>query len=215
MAVGLREFINLYKDAKTDWERRKGHHWWIGPMNETLEKICQSKPENTDVAEVFKQVAFVNRVYRANLELKTKHSKDPEWDVANSFVGSANSIMTQLGRLGMFNRKNLRMIVTYHEKLVKLVQRVTRTDEVSFCSKYLSFHFPSTVPIFDSKSAESARSIVASVRSRLSASIKDGTEYDHHCQRVLLLMEKLKRAIRGEPELRLVDYILYWALNNR
>jgi hypothetical protein len=67
-------------------------------------------------------------------------------EVAKTFVSGADRVMQPLRALSSLDRRNLRQVVGCHTQLMDRVKKVTGTWTVSFCSKYLSFHFPDVAP---------------------------------------------------------------------
>lgn len=102
----------------------------------------------------------------------------------------------------------MRPVFECHTELVECVRRVTHTWAISFCSKYLSFHFPGDVPVYDRKSGGAAIDLVPRADLRgFDAEILD-YDYGRHYLRILRLLEELKRVAVNRPDLRVVDYVL-------
>jgi hypothetical protein len=71
------------------------------------------------------------------------------------------------------------------------------------------------VPIFDSKSREKSETLVASPGFLWSPPCNVETEYGRHCHRILSLYNMLQQERKERAELKIVDYVLYFALGNR
>jgi hypothetical protein len=204
----MKHFRAKYKEVVKAWNTEGDTtHRWILPLDQIILRACSNQRDHTDTAEVYAKVALVNRMYNAKL------THDKEWKVANAFVegdgnGNADSILTPLYQLKGFNARTLVRIVTGHANLVRLVKQAIGVNANVFCSKYLSFHLPQTVPIFDSKSKETSEELIPSLAG-------DGeAEYEMHCRRILRLCNDLRREGIERPDLKAMDYILYFALRN-
>ena len=181
-------------------------------MNRALEDACQKNRDHGDPAQVYMKVRLINRAYSANLEQNRK-VQWPEWEVAKALAKSAAPIMHGVSGLRKLERPTLWPVVNAHYELMKIARRATRTWTVSFCSKYLSFHFPQTAPIYDAKSVQSAKALLPSLEAEVIDPKVREYDYGKHCSRVLALLGRLREAGVKSPRLRIVDYVLYSALD--
>jgi len=94
-------------------------------------------------------------------------------------------------------------VLKCHDRLVTIVHRATRKYELSFSSKYLSFHVPRVVPIFDSRAGWTAKKVLPD-----NSDFRGYGGYQKHCRRILALMDFLVNK-RIKPDLKIIDYVLY------
>jgi hypothetical protein len=211
MAGLLGTFIRLYKEVDTDWAKHAGKHWWMVALNLALEKLCRENPSHIAVAEVYAKVRLINRAYSANLE-RNKSVDWPEWKVAEAFARGADNVIALLRSLRRLDLATLPHLVVAHTALVALAKKATKTWTLSFCSKYLSFHFPHVAPIYDSLASHWAKRLVP----RPDVSGWDwrvlNYDYGQHCLRVFRLLHDLHQTGVERPKLRVVDFVLYWAM---
>jgi hypothetical protein len=211
-----RGFVSLYKEVASDWKKKdKGEHWWICPLNQMVEDLCQ-RNRRRDASSIYAKVAVINRVYRTNLHRRvTGKVKFPEFAVAEQFAKAADPAMNRLRSLRSLTAETLPHIVCCHIKLMELVKAITKTWEVSFCSKYLSFHFPQVAPIYDSYASASATELVPAIPVPEGCNEFHEWEYGRHCLRVLQLLATLKSSGVARPNLRILDFVLYSLLPER
>jgi hypothetical protein len=197
-------------------EKKHGQHWWIKPLNDALENLCRDNHAHKEASQVYAKVRVINRAYLAGLH-RNKTVEWPEMEVAKAFAKAADPIIRPLQSLRKLDRRTIPQVVRGHTDLMNLVEDATKTWQVSFCSKYLSFHLPNTAPIYDSLSVSSAKEVVGSALPSVGEPWCDPTIREHyygmHCLRVLWLVERLKGAGIVQPRLRVVDFVLYEALN--
>jgi len=200
----LCDFIELYRSVVRLMEARDPDHYWRVPFDRLVIGACCACPKHRDVCEVYPKVALTNRMYIANLGGMTPNPQ-AEWNVAQAFVDrDADAIIAPIAAAGDFNPDTLPVVVRCHTGLVAIVQEVTGRYEESFCSKYLSFHYPVVAPVLD-QHAE-----------RLACRLSEGTfepdckgRYERHCRRVLFLAEALRSHDVADPSIKVIDHVLY------
>lgn len=182
--------------------------WWEA-LDRPILRACKEYPTHSDAREVFGKVALVNRAYRANLQMGVK---DAEWKLAELLVNdNADKVISPLSCVSAFSRDTLETILAVHDDLVRLTYRVTNRVENSFCAKYLSFHFPEVVPLFDGYAYACSWRLMKERLPRGLYRDRWNVDYGYHCEAVLALVEVLhERGIR-KPVLKLVDSVLYGA----
>jgi hypothetical protein len=135
---------------------------------------------------------------------------DSEEKLASAMVDEGfDSIVSPLSGLSRFTSQTLTTVVGVHEKFVQLARAVTGRTENSFCAKYLSFHHPQAVPIFDHNAYNSSWRLM---QDRLPKGLyKDNwnIDYGYHCEAILHLTKALEDAGIRDYDLKQIDYVLY------
>jgi hypothetical protein len=186
--------------------RRPADNSWI-PLDRILLRACAEQPLHQSVPEVYAKVTLINRVYKANLEMI---GRDAEWNLAELMVKKgADKFIGGIAALGGFRRAILNEVLAAHEQFVCLVQELTPRVENSFCAKYLSFHYPKTIPIFDQFAYTEARKLVGHDLPKGLYSGNKNADYGYHCEAVLRLMAHLVEAGVPEPDIKRIDEVLY------
>jgi len=197
----IKDFIQAYRNVD----------YYFKPLDQAILRACRRNPRHNNESEVFAKIALVNRTYRANLDrYLDRASKDAEWRLAEKFVHeNIDNDLLPLKNIRRFNRNSLDTIVQTHEKLIQIVYTITKRAQNSFCSKYLSFHFPKTVPIFDSHSYDVSWHLIGNQVKATRFDENRNYDYGYHCEAILLLVEVLLRRGIKNPDLKLVDCVLY------
>lgn len=195
----IKEFLEAYKkyDPTNDY-----YHRYI---DRAILWLFNRYPGHKSLEQVFAKISLVNRVYRANME---RRKKEGEWKLAELLVENKfDDVITPLTRIPKFDSKALPEIVKVHSCFVTLAKKTIRIKATSFCSKYLHFHFPKIVPIYDSKSYETAWELVGK---EVFINHSNAGDYEYFCLAILKLIEKLRR-FEGvkNPNLKIIDHILY------
>ncbi len=182
--------------------------WWEA-LDRPILRACRERPEHSDPHEVFGKVALVNRAYRANLQMGVK---DAEWQLAERLVrDNVDGLISPLNSVTTFTRDTLGTVLDVHEGLVRLTYKVANRVENSFCAKYLSFHFPGVVPLFDRYAYACSWRLMTEGLPRGLYANRWNVDYGYHCEAVLALVEVLHKQGIREPVLKLVDSVLYGA----
>ncbi|HZU35486.1 MAG TPA: hypothetical protein VFA18_06250 [Gemmataceae bacterium] len=187
---------------------------WIDAIDRPILDACKARPghKKKDRYSVYGKVALANRMYGARLGWFTK-VEDPEWAVAKRLASDrVDSLVRGLAALGELNERTVSAVVAAHARLVSLIHSVAKREYLSFSSKYLSFHWPRLVPIFDSGSALWSKRIVAELQQE--GPVVGDTEYAMHCGRIITLRNYLRDKKNGvrNPDIKLIDYVLYWMM---
>lgn len=197
----IKDFIQAYRNV----------NYYFEPIDEAILHVCRKNPYHSNTDEVFAKIALVNRIYRANLSRYLgRTGKDAEWRLAERLVQEKlDKNFLPLKDIRRFNKNSIDTIVQTHEKLVKITYSITKKVQNSFCSKYLNFHFPKIIPIFDSYSYAASWNLVGKQVKAIRCDENLNYDYGYHCETVLLLVEALLRSGIRNPDLKLVDCVLY------
>ena len=196
----LADFLSAYKQVHAD-----GYDFKI--MDDTLFDLCRRFPGHTKGLErqIVAKVGLVNRAYRANLQMGTEYA---EWKLAQRLTTSdIDEHLSKLRSLSSFDEAAAPVVLQAHHSLVAVCKEVTGRWALSFASKYLSFHVPRVVPIFDSLSYKEGWNYArGSVASPLPG--KAAEDYRWHTASVLFLANHLRK--QGiDPDVKLIDVVLY------
>jgi hypothetical protein len=200
----LHWFLEEYRNHERGIRDKDWHYYWWIPLDRPILTACKNSPANSDYCEVYAKVALVNRMYSAQLGRGRMGKYDAEDRVSKSLCKSdIDKFVKPLLGLNVLTKAILPKVLKCHDRLVTIVHRATRKYELSFSSKYLSFHVPQVVPIFDSRAGWTARKILPD-----NSDFRGYGAYEKHCRRILALMDFLvKKKIK--PNLKIIDYVLY------
>ncbi len=112
------------------------------------------------------------------------------------------SIIEPLLGVDKLSEAVLPKVLECHDRVVTIVRRGSHKYELSFSSKYLSFHFPKVIPILDSRAEWTATNIKGM------PSFRGCGRYEKHCRRILSLMDSLVEK-KIKPRLKIIDFVLF------
>jgi len=188
-------------------EAKRDPYSWAA-LDRALGGVCADMPCHISVDEVFAKVAIINRTYRANLQLA---APEAEWKVAKQLVmARADRILDPLRRFSEFSCEALTTVLGSHEQLVKIAHKVTKRSQNSFISKYLHFHFPDVVPIFDSYSYDKTWTLAPLTEAEWAQYDRRlNRHYCFHCGSLLQIIDELQGRGVAAPSVKLLDVLLY------
>jgi hypothetical protein len=202
MAFDLKSLCVTYVELE-----RTGEYPWSA-LHRMLRQICVGSPCHENENEVYAKIRIINRTYLANLQFGVEEA---ERKVAQEFIrGNTDSIVAALGRYTQLNRETLPAVLRVHEQLVMLAHRATGKAANSFVSKYLHFHFPDVVPIYDSKAYDLAWKLAPVPESEwIKYKGLVNVDYCCYCPSVVEILSELQTCGVKAPQLELLDFLLY------
>ena len=163
-------------------EYGKVEYWWHA-LDDPILGLCARRPDHTDPRIVFGKIALVNRAYRANVQMGTRNA---EWKLAVAYVeGRLDETMSPLRGHPVLSESSLAPLLDAHQHLLDVTRAATGRVAESFCSKYLSFHFPQLAPLFDTLAEATAKQLPLATPPWVRA---PNARYRAHCARVLQLV---------------------------
>ena len=195
----------MFCEAYRDIEKKGTYFWEI--LDRAIYGVCVEYPNHQSENEIFSKVALINRTYRTNLHFA---GKDAEKKVAEAFVNVLDARLTPLIHMTSLTTETLPILVGVHGDIVNILKKVTNRIENSFVSKYLHFHFPHTVPIYDQYAYDQSWRLFPIPKSEWSK-WDDVINYDYrfHCASMVGLLDELRANCVASPSLKLIAILLY------
>jgi len=177
-------------------------------LDEALYWLCKKYPDHTDKQKVFGKISLVNNAYRANIQTTKKGA---EWALAEYLSeNNFDNIISPLKTIPGFDITTCQTVVQLHSEFVKITFKVLGRNCYSFCAKYLYFHFPSAVPIFDRRAYKTAWRLAGSeVGDRPEFDQLRNSDYAYYCACLLKIIERLQTNGIKDPSLKTIDVLLY------
>jgi hypothetical protein len=170
-------------------------------MDECLYGFFQQHPghSESELEYVCAKVCLVNRAYRAKLHLQVS-----EKDFAEHLckIGWLNEAIRELNEYSDFSSESLAKVIEHHRRLVEMGREWANLE--SFCSKYLHFHCPGVVPIYDTRAWQSLKKYYPS---RLKWNVP--YYYGDFCNCFLEFYQWAQVAIPGKVSVKSLDVFLY------
>ena len=168
-----------------------------------LYDLCKKHPLHVDGDEIFSKVLLIGRTLAAAIERGGKGKVDIRtfyWKkVVPAFTKNAKAIDGGIAELngakGGFV-ENAEKALALHKTLLDVIKGVTGVNKRSLASKYLHFHCPSQVLIYDSRACEAAQHLVPNHKVPPEWKKYDG-KYAMFVARVLVIADTIKEE-KGE-----------------
>ncbi|WP_288363195.1 hypothetical protein [uncultured Spongiibacter sp.] len=123
---------------------------YSGWGNSVLYRMCKDRPLHTDLDTVCGKLWIIGRAYSASIERKSGKDFKIE-NAAKLLINSGlDDAIQNLKSVGRPNSENISRILATHKLLTDLFGSATGIEKRSLASKYLHFHVPESVFIFDS-----------------------------------------------------------------
>ena len=122
-----------------------------GYGNEVLYRMCSERPLHNDIDTIVSKILLIGRITGASLERGVRPILRMN-EVAQAI--SLSELDQHIGRLNAVDRStddNVTVLLEAHQYLTDLLESITGVRKRALASKYLHFHAPQAVFIFDSK----------------------------------------------------------------
>lgn len=173
--------------------------WDLG--NEVLYDLCRKHPSHRSDDEVLAKVLLIGRVYAASIERRRDNrdirGDDFYLDVVVPTIRRSD-IDGWFQPLRPLKTPTAAAVIPVHARLTQLFTKISGLEKRSLASKYLHFHFPKLVYIYDSRAERAIRQVTASRR----RDMPDFDDYDPTYARFFLRCETLRNQLQdllGQP----------------
>ena len=166
---------------------------------ELLYDMCKKHPLHVVGDDIYSKVLLIGRTLAAAIERGGKGEGDTRtfyWKkVVPAFTKNAKAIDGGIAELngakGGFV-ENVEKALALHKTLLDVIKGVTGVNKRSLASKYLHFHCPSQVLIYDSRACDTARRLVHNPKVPPEWKKYDG-KYATFVARVLVIADTIKK----------------------
>lgn len=155
------EFVTIYiKDFVK--ASLKPTPWDLG--NQVLYKLCKAYPHHRTDKEIIAKILLIGRTYAAAIERRKKSDRSNEdfyVDPVASAVRESNidAWLNTLKRMKTTTTATLPLVIKTHQNVTRLFEHISGLNKRALASKYLHFHYPNTVFIYDSRVCEGMRKL--------------------------------------------------------
>lgn len=193
--------------------KRKTKNFELG--NRLLYDLCKKHPHHTDADEIHAKVLLIGRAYAAAIERGRIGNGTSDHfyrdDVIPAFLKNGKNLDAGIAKLNASEgglRENAENALALHKQLLDIIYRITQKEKRSLASKYLHFHCPALVPIYDSRASAAARKIVNRPVVPGDWKKKFDTEYATFFARILAIAEEIEKRSKRRVMPREIDNFL-------
>ena len=172
--------------------------------------MCEENPKHTDPDVIVGKIWLIGRSYAAAIERR----KGAKQETDNFYFDIVAPNMKRIGR--MLDKKistlsksssDIECLLTTHKFLTDEFNKITNLQKRSLASKYLHFHCPKKVYIYDSRANKAINKLVIQPNKRV-LNNKYDKEYERFVWKVLELKQFLEKKLKKHFSPREIDNFL-------
>lgn len=164
---------------------------YSGWGNEILYKMCAERPLHEDVDTITGKLWIIGRSYSAAIERKAGADFRIE-DAAKILIESEiDKKIDKLKKIDRPNDENIEIILEAHKHVTDALFKATGIEKRSLASKYLHFHSPRSVFIFDSIANTNIRKRLKSIKPRFKVPKSFDSAYSSFAYRCIYYRDAL------------------------
>lgn len=164
---------------------------YSGYGNEVLYRMCSERPRHKDIDTIKSKLWIIGRAYSAAIERKA--GPDFSIDTAAAIL-KASELDKHISRLLKITRPdetNLETLLCAHKCLTDALLSATGIEKRSLASKYLHFHAPKAVFIFDSIANREIRKLLSPVKNKFTCNGRHDNQYEAFSRRCIFFRDNV------------------------
>ncbi len=183
--------------------------WDLG--NQTLYDLCRKHPDHRSVNVIVAKMWLIGRSYASSIE-RRRDSQSVKGD--DFYLDTVGPRMKRAGIDAWFDavrglrRPDLSVVVPVHKRLTDVFGEISGLEMRSLASKYLHFHFPRAVYIYDERAGRAIRLMKPRLRLREPASDMYDRTYARFVQGCEPFHDELEQLLGRSVAPREVDKVL-------
>ena len=167
--------------------------------NQVLYDMCKKYPHHDDTDIIVSKIWLIGRSYAAAIERRKTDDNNINEDFMYSKVAPVikrrskkiDSMIDELNSLDGNYKDNVETVLELHKYLMDTFKQITGLEKRSLASKYLHFHCPDKVLIYDSRAKESARKVVHRPNINPKWKNKYDEQYADFCARIIAMVNEI------------------------
>jgi hypothetical protein len=168
--------------------------------NQVLYDLCRTHPRHRDDAVIIAKVRLIGRTYAAAIE-RRQGRRDVAGDDFYLDVVAPEMRRSRVDRLfaplRRLRRPDADAVLPVHARLTAVFERITGHEKRALASKYLHFHFPRAVYLFDERADRAVRRLTGAGRINASDRGSGDPAYARFFVRCAQLHESSSRSSAG------------------
>lgn len=133
---------------------------YSGWGNEVLYRMCAERPKHSDVDTVAGKLWIIGRSYSAAIERKAGKGFKIEKAAKLLIDSDIDDHVERLRKIERLNGSNINILLGAHKHVTDVLAKATGIEKRSLASKYLHFHAPNSVFIYDSIASTKIRELL-------------------------------------------------------
>lgn len=190
--------------------------WDLG--NEMLYELCRAHPGHRTDEEILAKVWLIGRSYAASIERRRGKRDSVGDDFYLDVVAPAikrAGVDRWFAPLRDLGRPDAGSVVPVHARLTALFEQISGLEKRSLASKYLHFHFPRAVYIYDARTDRAMRQVTPAPRLRGVPFDAYDEPYARFFLRCVEFHEEIEQLVGRRLSPREVDKVLLAAADRR
>ena len=183
--------------------------WDLG--NQTLYDLCRKHPDHRSVDVIVAKMWLIGRSYASSIERRRDSHSVKGDDFYLDTVGpriKRAGIDSWFDAVRELRRPNLSVVVPAHKRLTDLFREISGLEMRSLASKYLHFHFPRAVYIYDERAGRAIRLMNPRLRMKTSAYDRYDRAYARFVQGCATAHDEIEQLLGRTVTPREVDNVL-------
>ena len=156
---------------------------YSGWGNSILYNMCTKRPLHDDIDTISSKLWIIGRSYSAAIERKAGKNFKIQKAAKIIMNSDIDEYIADILKVRRPTEKNIHRVLAAHKYLTDVLLRATGVEKRSLASKYLHFHSPNSVFIFDSIANNKVRSKLKGYRFKVSNDYDNN--YESFCYRCI------------------------------
>lgn len=151
---------------------------YSGFGDDVMYRMCRDKPLHDDINVISSKLWIIGRTYSAAIERKA--GKDFKINSASARIKESDidTYISKLKAIQRLTQENLDTLLTSHKYLIDVLKPSTSVEKRSLVSKYLHFHAPLAVFVYDSRANIEIKRILKPLKQRFKLRRTYDDEYE-------------------------------------
>lgn len=164
---------------------------YSGYGNKVLYRMCSEEPRHRDIDIIKSKLWIIGRAYSAAIERKAGPDFKIETAAEILKASEIDSHISRLLKIARTDESNLDTLLCAHKCLTDALQSATGIEKRSLASKYLHFHAPKAVFIFDSIANRNLRTRLSQVKKRFACDGMHDSQYEAFARRCIFFRDNV------------------------
>lgn len=183
--------------------------WDLG--NQTLYNLCLKHPDHRSVDVIVAKMWLIGRSYASSIERRRDSQSAKGDDFYLDTVGprmKRSGVDMWFGVIRELRRPDLSVVVPVHKRLTDVFREISGLEMRSLASKYLHFHFPRAVYIYDERASRAIRLTQPRLRRKAPTCDRYDKTYARFFQGCTPFRDELEQLLGRAVSPREVDKVL-------